>query len=255
MTDINNLLLSDPALISASQLITFGELRERTKRVADSLRVITGGAEKPVVFCFLQNSVELALIYLGAVSCGQVAGLFPPAVPASRKQLLIASYRPEIVVLPDGEIASCMRERGYRAVRPAETGAVITTWVSPRKESLVAEELGLLLSTSGSTGSPKLVRISADNIAANAAGIARVLALSPAQRAVTSVPLCYSYGLSILTSHLAAGSAVVVTDSNPVSGGFWKLVHRTETTTIGGTPLIHQVTLGGKASDCRRRCA
>jgi long-subunit acyl-CoA synthetase (AMP-forming) len=52
----------------------------------------------------------------------------------------------------------------------------------------LAPDLALLLSTSGTTGSPKLVRLSGANIAANAVGIAASLGISPAQRAVTSVP-------------------------------------------------------------------
>ncbi len=234
---------NDLALISERQRMTFRELRERIERLAETLWMATGKKGKKIAFCFLLNSVDLSLIYLSGVSCGHAVGLFPPDTAVQRKQRLLATYRPEIVFLQNGELDSFMRERGYRAVTPPGIGPAIKTWFSARSEGGIADELALLLSTSGSTGSPKLVRISADNIAANASGIARSLGLSPEQRAVTSVPLCYSYGLSILTSHLTAGSPVLVTDLSPLTGAFWTLVHRTATTTIGGTPLIHRVTL------------
>ena len=66
-------------------------------------------------------------------------------------------------------------------------------------------DLPLLLSTSGSTGSPKLVRLSADAVRANAVDIAAALGLDASDRAVTTLPLHYCYGLSVLHSHLAVG--------------------------------------------------
>ena len=66
-------------------------------------------------------------------------------------------------------------------------------------------DLSLLLSTSGSTGSPKLVRLSADAVRANALDIAAALGLAASDRAVSTLPLHYCYGLSVLHSHLAVG--------------------------------------------------
>ncbi|WP_329007462.1 AMP-binding protein [Micromonospora rifamycinica] len=251
MTEIRDLLLGgadgDPALVSARRTITFGELRGRLDRTVGALHTIGGRVEKEVIFCFLQNSIELSLVYLGAISAGQAVALFPPDTPVHRKRLLVATYRPGTVFQRPGDPDSYLRESGYRAVGSAVTGGPGATWVAPEPAGGVAADLALLLSTSGSTGSPKLVRIGADAVLANATGIGSALGLSAAQRAVTSVPLCYSYGLSILTSHLAAGSAVVVTDLSPLSVDFWRLVHRAAVTTVGGTPLVHETVLGGRA--------
>lgn len=248
MTDPGDFLVKgsdhDLALISERQRMTFLELRARIAILGETLWGAAGKKDKKIAFCFLHNSVNLSLIYLSGVSCGHAVGLFPPALPTPRKQHLVVAYLPEIVFLSSRDLDLFMSERGYRAISPAGIGPEVTTWVSAQRGGEIADELALLLSTSGSTGSPKLVRISADSVAANASGIARALGLSSAQRAVTSVPLCYSYGLSILTSHMVAGSSVVATDLSPLTSGFWALVHRTATTTIGGTPLIHQVTLG-----------
>ncbi len=81
----------------------------------------------------------------------------------------------------------------------------------------------MLLSTSGSTGSPKLVRLSRANIEANARSIAAYLDLRPTDRAMTSLPLHYCYGLSVLTSHLVAGASVVLTDLSVADECFWDL--------------------------------
>ena len=72
-------------------------------------------------------------------------------------------------------------------------------------------ELALLLSTSGSTGSPKLARLSAEGVQANAEAIAAYLGLREDDRTATTLPMAYCYGLSVLHSHLVAGACVVLT--------------------------------------------
>lgn len=97
-------------------------------------------------------------------------------------------------------------------------------------------ELALLLSTSGSTGSPKLVRLSRDNLLANAASIASYLRITSADRAMTSLPLHYCYGLSVLNSHLVSGAAVVLTDLSVADECFWELAARAGATSFAGVP-------------------
>ncbi|MEZ5407524.1 MAG: AMP-binding protein [Acidimicrobiales bacterium] len=97
-------------------------------------------------------------------------------------------------------------------------------------------DLALLLSTSGSTGSPKLVRLSHRNLAANARSIASYLGLGPGDAAITSLPLSYCYGLSVLHSHLVAGATTVLTDARLTDAAFWDLVERHDVSTLAGVP-------------------
>ena len=87
-------------------------------------------------------------------------------------------------------------------------------------------DLSLLLSTSGSTGSPKLVRLSADAVRANALDIAAALGLDASDRAVSTLPLHYCYGLSVLHSHLAVGGSVLLTDASVTDPALWSAVQR-----------------------------
>jgi acyl carrier protein len=102
-------------------------------------------------------------------------------------------------------------------------------------------DLAVMLSTSGSTGSPKLVRLSGRNIASNAASIAEYLGITPHDRAITSLPLHYSYGLSVLNSHLAAGAAIVLTDAPVNSGTFWAIFEAHGVTSIAGVPYSYEL--------------
>jgi acyl-CoA synthetase (AMP-forming)/AMP-acid ligase II len=241
LTDLFREFLSGPAdapaLVYGGTELTFGALRQQVRTMSATL---FGDSAKRLALCFLPNSPDLALTYLSAVTAGHAVGLLPPATPASRKRRIVESYRPDVVAADDQELAGFLEGRGYRPLATLPGGA--QAWTGRPAEDL-HPDLALLLSTSGSTGTPKLVRLSASNIAANAGGIVSSLGITPARRAVTSMPLCYSFGLSVLGSHLAADSAVVVTDRSPVTAGFWDLVRQHRVTDVAGTPMIHRAIL------------
>lgn len=97
-------------------------------------------------------------------------------------------------------------------------------------------DLALLLSTSGSTGSPKLVRLSHRNVESNAEAIADYLSLTPEDRAITTLPLHYCFGLSVLHSHLAAGASIVLSSASVVDPCFWETVRETRPTMLAAVP-------------------
>lgn len=102
-------------------------------------------------------------------------------------------------------------------------------------------DLALLLSTSGSTGSPKLVRLSRENVLSNARAIADYLGLGPDDRAITSLPLHYCYGLSVLTSHLVAGAGVVLSELSVADACFWDAVEQHAVTGFAGVPYTFEL--------------
>ena len=118
-------------------------------------------------------------------------------------------------------------------------------------------ELAVLMSTSGSTGSAKTVRLSVGNVESNAVAIADALGLRFDDVAITSLPLHYCYGLSIVTSHLAVGAAVVVTDTSVIDTCFWNLVDRWGVSTVSGVPhsfdLIDRMATDALAAPSLRR--
>ncbi|GAA3655248.1 AMP-binding protein [Nocardioides ginsengisoli] len=97
-------------------------------------------------------------------------------------------------------------------------------------------DLRLLLSTSGSTGSPKLVRLSAASLDANATAIASYLRLREDDVALTTLPFDYCYGLSVLHSHLAAGASLVLDDRSVTDPALWAHARRQGVTSFAGVP-------------------
>lgn len=98
-------------------------------------------------------------------------------------------------------------------------------------------DLAVLMSTSGSTGSPRLVRLSAANLDSNAKAIADYMALRPEDVAVTTLPLSYCYGLSILQSHLHVGASVLLADTSVTDSSFWESARAAGVSMIAGVPM------------------
>ena len=109
--------------------------------------------------------------------------------------------------------------------------------VAPGEETQdLHPDLALLLSTSGSTGAAKAVRLSRANLEANAVSIAEYLALSPADRAPMALPFQYSYGLSVVNSHLAVGATLVLTEGSVSEPAFWAQFRAARCSSLAGVP-------------------
>ena len=169
----------------------------------------------------------------------EAAAALPPALPQTRR-LVHVRLEPTVRSVVD---YLAVLEAGHVAlpIAPGEQGERVARAWDPDAATLLHPDLALLLSTSGSTGSPKLVRLSHGNLLANAAGIASALDLTAADRGITSLPLHYCYGLSVLHSHLLVGGSVVLTDASVLDEDFWAAVDGQGVTTLAVVP--HMVEL------------
>lgn len=139
----------------------------------------------------------------------------------------------------DGNIEiRCQAYNRKPVISEYEYGVFERTQLSPLH---LHEDLALLLTTSGSTGSPKLVRQSRNNISSNAEAIAAYLELDASERPITSLPMNYTYGLSIINSHLLAGAAILLTQSTLFEKGFWEFFVREGATSISGVPYTYEM--------------
>ncbi|WP_229076181.1 AMP-binding protein [Actinoplanes sp. DH11] len=105
----------------------------------------------------------------------------------------------------------------------------------------VHPDLALLLTTSGSTGNPKLVRLSRSAVLANARQVAESLGVTGDDVAITTLPLFYSYGLSVLHSHLLAGATVVLERTGIMQRDFWTAVDEHRVTSLAFVPYQYEM--------------
>lgn len=200
-----------PALITTEGVLTYRDVAERVEDAVERL-----GPVRRLVLLAAQNDVESIVAYLAAIAAGHPLLLVPADKPAAIESL-VAAYEPDVVVSTGGGRLD-LDER----------------WPGTRHE--LHPDLAVLLSTSGSTGSPKLVRLSRQNLVENARSIAQYLDIGPDDRAATTLPLSYCYGLSVVNSHLVRGASLVLTDLSVVDPCFWDLVRERRATSFAGVP-------------------
>lgn len=218
-----------PAIVTSAASVDYAELAER---VADRRAEL--GTDRRLVFLAGSNTLETVVTYLAALAGGHPMLLQPAdAAGAAGLDGLVARYRPDVVVRADADGAPPdieeLRAGSRHAFHP---------------------ELALLASTSGSTGSPKLVRLSRANVLGNARSIAEYLRLTPDDRAATTLPLHYCYGLSVVNSHLVAGGSLMLTDRSVVEPDFWSEFDAAGATSFAGVPYTYELL---ESTDFARR--
>jgi acyl-CoA synthetase (AMP-forming)/AMP-acid ligase II len=210
----------DVAITTADGSVTRGELRARVYDARDVL-----GDIRRLVFVSCSNTVDLLVAYLAALAGGHPVLLLDGSdseQAAAHRRDLVARFDPDVVV-DRGDDGWRFRER------------------RPGTRHTLHPELAMLASTSGSTGSPKLVRLSRRNLESNAASIAEYLGLRSDDRAATTLPMHYCYGLSVINSHLLTGASVHLTERSVVDPVFWHEFDRVGATSFAGVPYTFEL--------------
>jgi acyl-CoA synthetase (AMP-forming)/AMP-acid ligase II len=226
-----------PALIDGETgaILTHRELADAVRERAEHL----ARPSKALAFCLCRNDAPTIVNYLAVSAAGHAVLLLDAGTREAVLHDLVARYRPEFILSPGGE-----EDRAWApepAYAPMADGWRRSSAEAEGEVPAIHPDLALLLSTSGSTGSPKFVRLSTDAVAGNARSIAEALGIGATERAVTSLPLHYSYGLSVLNSHLVRGAAVVLTDRGILDAGFWDLVKTRDCTSFAGVPYSYEI--------------
>lgn len=229
------------ALIDATAdvRLTYGQLSEAVTQAA---AVLSRTSERSLVFLATPSSAAGVVAYLACLQAKfpvcllepdsfQTAGEGP--CPAQR---LLDAYRPGLLLLPTTLAAPA----GYVEAGSWSNIALRLWQREARVDAPLHADLALLLTTSGSTGDPKLVRLSERNLVANAQSIGAYLTLTPEEVAVQSLPMTYSYGLSIINSHLAAGATIVFPRGSFLRPEFWADFSQHGCTSFAGVPFMYE---------------
>ena len=177
-----------------------------------------GVEERALGFLLVGNNLESLVAYVGCLNHGIVPVMLDARIDGEALGRLEAAYEPDFVWRAGEGAPGKVRARG--GLHP---------------------DLALLLTTSGSTGSPKLVRQSYGNIRANTASIVEYLGLGPGERAITTLPMNYTYGLSIINTHLAVGATLLLTEKSLMQREFWNFFADGGATSFGGVPYTYEM--------------
>lgn len=213
----------------SGQSVTYGEICDFAPRFAQAI------PKRSFIFILAENKIGSLLGYTGALSSGIVPLVLSAKTEKTLYETLRDMYFPAYLWVPD----EIVPELGYSLAGFSEWGYSLVKTGLP--SPCMHEDLALLLPTSGSTGSPKLVRHSYRNIEANAYNVLRLFGLNENERPMAALPMHYTMGLSVIASHLLAGATIILSGRSLLDKGFWQMMREHHVTSFTGVPYSYEL--------------
>lgn len=210
--------------------VSYGEMEKHGELIKYHI------GKRCLVFILCENSIGSIIGYYSMINNGIVPVLLNAHLEQKLLEDLLDTYHPEFIWAPNSIVE---RFGGLEIVYSDFEYNLFKTRYSHDYE--IYEELGLLLTTSGSTGSPKLVRQSYRNIESNARSIVEYLKLDSTEKPITTLPMNYTYGLSIINSHFMVGATILVTEKGLMQKEFWQFFKSKGATSFGGVPYTYEM--------------
>lgn len=190
---------------------------------------------RKLTFCLCENTIGSFVGYVGFMTRNIPTVLLDGSKEIGVILSLIDHYLPQYVWCPT------------KRVRELNKGSRVTEYedytllkLEEQKYEIHPDVL-LCLTTSGTTGSPKLVKLTEENLRSNAESIAAYLNITEKERAITSLPMYYSFGMSVINSHLIKGATLLLTDKAVIQREFLNFLKEGKATSIAGVPYTYEM--------------
>lgn len=242
------------ALVSPEdgQAISYAALEQNV--VAQAGRLASIGIERgDRVAIVLPNGPEFVQILLAITALGAAAAPLNPAYTVDEHSFYLGDVQPRVLVVPAGEMLAARQAAGDEAVivevAIAEQGApglVVDGHAVEEERSFDAggaDDIALLLHTSGTTSRPKQVPLLQRNLLASARTIATHYSLTADDVSFVAMPLFHVHGLvaSVFGAFAGGGSAIAPRRFSPQR--FWGQAAAQGATWFSAGPTLHQMIL------------
>jgi len=223
------------AVTEAGDEVTYGELAEHCDRLYKHLE------PRSLLLCLCDNDLASLVGYVSCLNHNVVPIMLKADIEPEVLAHFIKQYAPSYLYLPSERVGDVSGDVFYSDL----DYALVKTPMDAAP--ILHDDLALLLTTSGSTGSPKLVRLSYKNIQSNTDAIIDYLELDSTERAITTLPMNYTFGLSVINSHLQAGASLALTNKGLMQKEFWEQLKTQHVTSLSGVPytfdMLHKMRL------------
>ncbi len=188
------------------------------------------------VFLICENSFSFLYIYVGLIRNRNIIYLIDRSIKRDKFEVLQKLHKPKFILYP---IEFSQKIENYNCHKIDSNYSIVKTNFHLKLN--FQKDISILLSTSGSTGSPKFVQLSFLNIKDNTKKISNYLDIKKKDRTVTTMECSYSYGMSIINTHLYSGASIFLTKKNFFDKDFWILMNKIKVTNFGGVPFAFEI--------------
>lgn len=212
-----------------NHVLTYGAL---VSKIEDSSSLLP---ERSLVFVLSDNTTQVVSFLTACLENKWVPLLLNKDLDLELFENYISTFKPNAIFHSSTTI-----ESNYSIKRNHEWGDYKIAVLDESKYQIF-NKLSFLLPTSGSTGSPKLVRHSYENLSFSAKSVSEFFKLSTNDIGLAALPAYYTMGFSVITSHLQSGAQVRLTNYSLTEKGFWEILKNEDITTITGVPYTFDV--------------
>ena len=226
---------SKPAIVADSgDQLTYQELYQESQKIASHIPLGS------FVFTLCENQIGAVVGYIAMLNNHRAQVLLDAEKDFETIQQLSDSYQPDFFWLPESRAEEFIRRDLAEPNVICEYKGFCLLHRNGSPAASVHPDLLLCLTTSGSTGSPKFVRISEYNLKSNTEAIAEYLDINHEERPITSLPLFYSFGMSVINSNLLKGATILLTGKTIVQREFWEFLKKEQASSIAGVPYTYE---------------
>ena len=200
-----------PAVTNGSDVWSYGHLVAAARAIAGGLLTHPTFAPGARVVSLLPNCAEYIAVFYGVLLAGGVIVPLPPKTESGVLQQVLQSTEPTFVVTRSQIIQS----RSDLHALPVEilelSQRIVEDFPDPAGPTVMTgKDLAAVFFTAGSTGNPKGVMLSHENLISNASAIQQYLGIRADDRALCVLPFHHAFGNSVLQSHLLAGAHLIL---------------------------------------------
>ena len=231
--DLNKFNNSIALIDTNKNKIKYKDIKNRAKILKNKLK------KKDLILIVAENTIGSILSYIYSIINNYVVIFVDSTVHENEIKKIITKYRPNFIACESTKLVNLIKKKKY--TRIFNTYENYYFYKTNFKTRLTSKNLQILLPTSGSMGSNKYVKISKKNIYENTISIIKYLKITKKDRAITNMPYCYSYMLSILNTHLQKGGTIVVSKKSIIQKEFWEIFNNFKLTSFNGVPYIYEI--------------
>ncbi|MFT3816350.1 MAG: acyl--CoA ligase [Rubrivivax sp.] len=235
--------------------LSHGALRALIEATLSALNA-QGIARNDRVAIVLPNGPEMASCFIACAS-GVASAPLNPAYRADEFEFYLSDLRAKALIVEQGsaspaiDVASKLGVRVIELLPGAAAGSFTLSGAAPGAAAVYAQadDVSMVLHTSGTTSRPKIVPLSQANLAASAANIGRTLRFTAADCGLNIMPLFHIHGLIAgVLAPLAAGSQVFCTPGfNALK--FFAWMDEARPTWYTAVPTMHQAIVARAAKN------
>lgn len=209
--------------------MTYARLKEASDSIAAEME------SRKFTFCLCENTIGSFVGYVAFMTHNIPTVLLDASKDVDIIEDLIEHYQPQYVWCPTKRVDDL--STGIPVIEYEDYSLLQTV----EQNYEIHPDVLLCLTTSGTTGSPKLVKLTEKNLRSNAESIAEYLRITEKERAITSLPMYYSFGMSVINSHLIKGATLLLTDKAVIQREFLNFLKEGEATSIAGVPYTYEM--------------